>query len=194
MVSSTYLFYLVNLVSKSKFDHIRTYWKLWAVLNLHTFFWNVHPSPIFTVEINYIEIFKAIKLKLSMFSWQTSSLNLQCQIISLSVPRTKQLSFDMSRQVKESIFVNSIDALQRVFNRKLIDFCDVYFVVKIVKVIFFDVVNFILVFLFLFFRRFGSLLFGRISFGFGNGWLGIFRWWPVRRVFGIFSIVHRDNK
>jgi len=75
----------------------------------------------------------------------------------------------MSRQVKESIFVNSIDALQRVFNRKLIDFCDVYFVVKIVKVIFFDVVNFILVFLFLFFRRFGSLLFGRISFGFGNG-------------------------
>lgn len=61
---------------------------------------------------------------------------------------------------------------------------------KVVKVIFFDEVNFILVFLFLFFRRPGSFLFGSVFIRFANGGLGIFGWWPVRRVFGIFSIVH----
>lgn len=58
----------------------------------------------------------------------------------------------MGSEIKKPIFINSIDTMERIFNWKLIDFCDIDFAVKIVEVIFFDEVYFILVFFFFFFR------------------------------------------
>lgn len=61
MISSTNLLDLIDIVPEYKFYNIRAYRKLRTLLNLDTFFRNVHPSSIFAVEVNNIKIFESIE-------------------------------------------------------------------------------------------------------------------------------------
>lgn len=133
-----------------------------------------------------------------MFCWKSSSLNLQSQSIGFRITWSKYLPLYMSSNVKKSIFVNSINTMKCIFNRKFFDLCNVNFSMKIVEVIFFDEVNFIFVFFFFFFRWFGSFLFWWVFIWLAKGRLCVFERWSVGWIFSIvhefFSIIYWQNK
>ena len=78
--------------------------------------------------------------------------------MGFGISGSKHLTVHMGRYVQETVLVNALDTVKCVFYWKLFDFSDVYFCVEIVKIVFLDEVN--LVLLLLFFRwGFATFLF-----------------------------------
>jgi hypothetical protein len=78
--------------------------------------------------------------------------------MGFGISRSKHLTVYMGRYVQETVLVNALGTVKCVFYWKLFDFSDVYFCVEIVKIVFLDEVN--LVLLLLFFRwGFATFLF-----------------------------------
>lgn len=176
-------------MAKSKLYNIRPNRKAFIVFYLHSFFRNVHPSPIFTFKVNNVEILKPIEFQLRMFQWQSSALNLQCQAISFSISRPKYLPIHMRCYVQKPVHINTTNAMQCVLDRQLLDFTDVYFCMKVVKIVLFNEIHFVLFLFLVFFSwRLRSFLFGRTFLLF----LLLFCFWSWRlSVFwdGLFALV-----
>ncbi len=62
MISHADLFNLVDFIAKAKLYNILANSKALSMHYLNSLFWNVHPSAIFTIKINHIEVFKPVKL------------------------------------------------------------------------------------------------------------------------------------
>ncbi len=155
MISRANLLNLINVISEGKVNSVRPDRKGFVIFYFHSLFWNVHPSTVFAAKIYDIKVLKPVKFQLCMFRGKPSSLYLQCKSIGFGVPRPKNLSFHMSCYVEKSVFVNTLDAVQSVFDWEFLDLCNVYLSMKVFKIILlYEIYLILFFFLLLFYWRF----------------------------------------
>ena len=115
------------------------------MLDLDPFFGDIHPSASFTPEVLHIEAFEPIIFQLGMLRCQAYSFNLQSEAIQLGVAGAKNLSIRVGGNEKESVFIDSVNAFEDIFQIELAYFGDVFLFAGNIKIILRNCIHLVLI-------------------------------------------------